>query len=109
MIDRKEAIRKYKERKPSRGIFTLRSPSKCWVDSALELGSIRNRIWSELKHNAHRNPELQAEWNLHGEAAFEMEVVETLAEDVLEMAVRDELKRKRKEWAAKLGAPAITP
>jgi hypothetical protein len=111
MNERKEAIRKYKERKPRRGIFVLRSTAtgRRWVDSSPSLDSVRNMIWFELKHGGHRNKDLQMEWNIQGEAAFELEVLETLDEDTLELAVRDDLKRKRKEWASKLDAPTIFP
>lgn len=111
MNDRKEAIRKYKERKPSRGIFTVRcmKTGRCWVDFSTTLDSVRNRVWFELRLGGSRNRELQEEWNAHGEESFELEVAETLDPEIAELAIRDELKRKRKEWCVKLGAPTIWP
>jgi hypothetical protein len=111
MNERKEAIRKYKERPSARGIFVLEcsATGRRWVDSTTTLDSVRNRLWFELKHGRHRIQELQDDWNTHGEAAFKIEVVETLDKDILELTIRDELKRKRKEWSAKLGAPTISP
>jgi hypothetical protein len=111
MIDRKEAIRKFKERKIARGIFVVRSKAtgRCWVDSSLNLDSARNSVWFELRHGNHRNRELQEEWNAQGEADFEFEVVETLDDDIAEMSVRDELKQKRRDWGERLGAPTISP
>jgi hypothetical protein len=111
MNDRKEAIRKYKERKITRGIFVIRSTAtgRCWVDSSPNLYSPRNMNWSALRAGAHRNHDLQVEWNAHGESNFEFEIVETLDEDITEMAIRDELKSKRREWAKKLGAPTVSP
>jgi hypothetical protein len=111
MNDRKEAIRKYKERKPSRGIFIVRcvQTGRCWVDFSPSLDSARNRVWFELRHGAHRNNALQEDWNAHGEDSFELEIAETLDPDIAEIAIRDELKRKRKEWCAKLGATTIWP
>jgi len=109
--ERKEAIRKYKERKIPRGIFVIRSTAtgRCWVDSSPNLESPRNMNWSALRTGAHRNHDLQAEWTAHGEASFEFEIVEMLDEDIVEMAIRDTLKEKRREWAAKLAAPTVTP
>lgn len=111
MNQRKDAIRTYKERKIPRGIFVLVSTStdRRWVDSAPNLDAARNMLWFELKQGVHRNSELQREWNTQGEVSFEFEVVETLDVDTPDIAVRDELKTKRRDWAAKLGAPTVSP
>jgi hypothetical protein len=111
MSERKDAIRKYKERKIPRGIFAIRSTAtgRCWVDSSPNLDAARNSQWFQLRLAGHRNRELQAEWNAHGEPNFEFEILEALDEDITEMAIRDELKSKRKEWAEKLGAPTVSP
>lgn len=110
--DRKEAIRAYKERVPSRGIFVVRCEKAglAWVDMAPDLGTIRNRVWSELRNNGMRNPPMQAAWNQWGgEEAFTFEVLETLDPDTPEMNLRDILKARRIEWAKKLGAATIYP
>ena len=111
MNERKEAIRKFKERKVARGIFMVRSKTsgRRWVDLSPNLDAARNRVWSELRHGVHWNRELQVEWNAHGEADFEFEVVETLDPEIVEIAIRDELKRKRIEWMARLAAPTVSP
>lgn len=111
MNARREAIRNYKERKIPKGIFVVRfeTNGRQWVDSSPNLGAARNAVWSQLKSGAHYNKDLQAQWNAHGEAAFEFEVVEELDPETPEIAVRDELKRKRKEWVAKLGVTTVSP
>jgi len=111
MNSRKEAIRLYKERKIPRGIFIVRSTAngRCWVDLSPDLDTARNSVWSQLRSGGHLNKVLQAEWNTHGEANFEFEIVEKLDPDIADVAIRDELKRKRKEWVAKLPAPTVSP
>ena len=108
---RKEAVRAYKERKIPRGVFVLLSTvtDRKWVDASPNLDAARNMLWFELKRGGHRNRDLQTEWNTHGESSFEFEVVEELDPDITEMAVRDELKTKRTDWAAKLKAPTVSP
>ena len=108
---RKEAVRAYKERKIPRGVFVLLSTvtDRKWVDASPNLDAARNMLWFSLKQGAHRNRDLQTEWNTHGEASFEFEIVEELDPDLVDMAVRDELKSKRADWATKLGAPTVSP
>src|SRR5450432_1665814 len=104
---RKEATRAYKEKKIPRGVFVLLSTAtdRRWVDSSPNLDAARNLLWFELQRGAHRNRDLQTEWNTHGESSFEFEVVEELDPDLIDMAMRDELKTKRTDWCTKLGAP----
>jgi hypothetical protein len=80
-MNRKEAIAEYKNRKPPRGAYSLRfaDGGPVFVDALL----------FALRIRAHRNKELQAEWDAHGG--------------------RDLLKDKRKEWVARLQAHAVTP
>ena len=109
--ERKEAVKTYKERKIPRGVFVLLSTAtdRRWVDSSLNLDATRNLLWFELKRGGHRNRDLQTEWNTHGEGSFEFEIVEELDADVIESAVRDELKTKRADWVTKLGVPTVFP
>ena len=109
--ERKDAVRAYKERKIPRGVFVLVSTAtnRRWVDSSPNLDAARNLLWFELKRGGHRNRELQTEWNSEGESSFEFEIVEELDADVIDSAVRDELKTKRAEWVVKLGVPTVSP
>ena len=111
MNERKEAIRAYKERKIPRGVFILRSTAteRRWVDCAPNLDAARNMLWFELKRGSHRNRDLQSEWNAEGESSFEFEIAEELDPGIADIAVRDELKSKRAEWAVKLNAPTVSP
>ena len=109
--ERKEAVRAYKEKKIPRGVFVLLSTitDRRWVDASPNLDAARNMLWFALKQGAHRNRDLQTEWNTHGESSFEFEIVEELDADIIDMAVRDELKSKRAHWATKLKAPTVSP
>jgi len=106
---KKEAIKEYKERKPFRGAFALRSTATghVWVGSSPNLDAIRNRLWFALGMGNHQDKVLQEEWNSHGAESFQYEVLEKLDDDILPMEVGDLLKEKRLHWAAKLGARTV--
>lgn len=110
-MNRKEAIAEYKNRKTPRGTFVVRfsDNGQAWVDSTPDLYAAKNGLLAALRMKFHRNPELQAEWNAKGEAAFRFEVLEKLEDDLAPMVWRDLLKDKRKEWLARLDGRAITP
>jgi hypothetical protein len=109
MTSRKDAIREYKERPPHRGIFAIRrvGTAQAWVGGSLNLDATRNRTWFALRMGQHHDRPLQVEWNTHGEAAFEYDVLEPLKDDLVPMAIADLLKAKTQEWAARLGAPIL--
>jgi hypothetical protein len=103
---RKEAIRQFKERKPAVGVFAVRctATGRVWVDASRNLDAAKNGSWFCLRNGMHRDKSLQEEWNAHGEAAFQYEILERLAEDVHPLAVADLLKETRSRWMAQLGA-----
>jgi len=111
MTSRKDALREYKERPPNRGVFAIRhtATGRTWVGPSLNLDASRNRAWFALRLGKHQDRPLQAEWNTHGEAAFQYDVLEKLENDVLPMAISDLLKEKTRAWAARLGAPTLLP
>jgi hypothetical protein len=106
---RKEAIREFKERKPTVGVYAVRctATGQVWLDAFRNLEAVKNGAWFSLRNGSHRCKSLQEEWNVHGEAAFEFEILEKLDEDVHPMAVMDLLKQKRNHWIAQLGAHAM--
>ena len=110
-IDRKEAIRKFKEQKPARGIYAVRctTTGRVWVGSSRNLDATRNRTWFSLRIGGHIEKSLQEEWNSHGEPAFQYEILETLDPDLLPMAEADLLKGKLTQWAAQLSAKQMLP
>jgi hypothetical protein len=110
-MNKKEAIAEYKNRKTPRGMFVVRfaADGPAWVDATPDLGAAQNGLLYMLRNGMHTNKGLQAEWNTHGESAFQYEILEKLDDDLAPMAWRDLLKDKKKEWVAKLGAQTITP
>ena len=109
---RKAAIRAYKERKASRGVFAVRcgATSGVWVESAPDIGAAENRVWFALQHGD-RQMEKQAiaDFAVHGRDAFTFEVLEILDADLAEMAVRDTLKEKKRHWMAQINARSLWP
>jgi hypothetical protein len=111
VTSRKDAIREYKERAPNMGAFAIRCrPSnRCWVGTSRNLTAAKNGAWFTLRLGMHRDHALQTEWNTHGEAAFEYDILEKLGDDLAPMAVSDLLKEKARKWAARLNAPVLLP
>lgn len=106
---RKEAIRKFKERKPGLGVFAVRctASGRVWVDASRNLEAAKNGSWFCLRNGSHRDQSLQEEWHAHGEAAFQFEILEKLDEDVHPLAVADLLSSARSRWIAQLGARGL--
>ena len=107
--NRKEAIREYKMRKVPRGVFAIRcaATGQTWVDSSPNLDGAKNGAWFQLREGRHRDTALQAAWKDRGENAFRFEILETLDDDVLPLAVKDLLHEKKLQWAAKLKAQSL--
>ena len=108
-MNRKEAAKQFKDRKVPRGIFAVRCrvTGETWVDSSPNLGAARNGTWFQLRTGTHRDQRLQAEWNPHGEEAFEFEILETLDDDASPILLRDLLREKKRKWAAERGAQPL--
>ncbi len=106
---RKEAIRKFKERKVLLGVYAVRcaATGRAWVGASRNLEAEKNGSWFCLRSGSHIERSLQDEWNAQGESAFQFEILETLAEDLHALAIPDLLKQKRAEWVAKLNATKL--
>ena len=103
---RKEAIRKFKEKKPLLGTYAVRCAvtGNVWVGVSRNLEATRNGSWFSLRNGSHMEKSLQAEWNVHGEQAFTYEILAGIDEDVHPMEVNDLLKAQKKNWIAQLSA-----
>jgi len=108
-MDKRQARKEYKERKTPKGIFAIRcaGASEVWVGASTHLDSERNGIWFQLRLGQHQNKRLQAEWNAKGEEAFTYEVLETLDDDVVPLAIKDELRERQKHWVKELRASGL--
>ncbi|MDX1383508.1 MAG: GIY-YIG nuclease family protein [Thermoanaerobaculia bacterium] len=80
--ERRAIVREYKESYRPMGVYRLtnRVNGKMFVAASPNLPAIFNRLRMELRANGHlKHPQLQADWNEHGEEAFDFEVLEELA------------------------------
>jgi hypothetical protein len=104
--DKKEAIRKFKERKPLVGAYAVRCTAngRVWVGTSRNLEATRNGVWFCLRTGSYIDKSLQAEWNAHGEPAFQYEILETLDGDLHPLAVNDMLKERSTHWMTQLSA-----
>ena len=104
-LDRKAALRAFKERKIRSGIYAIRNKAtgRAWAGSANDLDATRNGQWVTLNSGRHLEKELQAEWNLLGEEAFEYVILEVLEGDLSPLVLKETLKAKRAEWAQVVG------
>lgn len=104
---RKAAVAAYKERKIESGVYAIRcrSSDQLWVGIALDLSTIQNRLWFELRHGSNSHRSLQDAWDAHGGEMFTLEVVERLTDDDDPGYSRAAaLKRLHEKWIAKLNA-----
>ncbi len=107
--EKRAAIAAYREQKVESGIYALSClPSgQRWVGSALNLATIRNRLWFTLRLGNDRHPGLQHAWNAHGEGAFGFEILERLKADELGAGRDRRLKERLLQWAEELQATRI--
>lgn len=107
--DRKAAIAAYKERKPAAGIYAIRCAANgaCWVGSAPNLDTIRNRIWFTLREASHPNAAVRAAWRAHGAQAFSYEELERLDDDLGALTRERMLKDRLAHWVGALRADPV--
>ncbi len=79
-MDRKRAIREYKEGRRPMGIFRVRNTvSGRWlVGATVDLPAALNRQRATLRLGGHPDRDLQGDWNELGPDAFVFEVLDTL-------------------------------
>jgi hypothetical protein len=79
-LDRKKAIRDYKQTPTPMGILGIRNTAdgKLFLLAAKNLPGIMNSQRFSLRHGSHPNRELQADFKRLGEDAFSFEVLDTL-------------------------------
>ena len=80
-IDRKAAIREYKETPRPAGVYRVRHTAmrKSLVGSSVNLPGIMNRHRFQLKNGLHPDADLQRDWHEFGPDAFEFEVLDQLS------------------------------
>lgn len=114
---KKALIEHYKTMQHPMGVFMIRLKSdrltdatnnhhikKCHIRSANNLKSIMNSTKVKLASNFYPFRELQADWKLYGEEAFEVVILEELpyTKEDLNETYEDELEILRLMWEDKL-------
>jgi hypothetical protein len=99
-MDRKAALRAYKERVIRRGIHGVRDreTGRTWPGSANDLDSTKNGLWHTLESGRHLDKELQAEWTRFGEERFEYVVLEVLEGEMSPLVLKETLKERKAHW-----------
>lgn len=79
-MDRKAAIREYKDSHRPMGVYQIRNTvnGKVWIDSSVNVPAKFNRYRLQLNAGSHPSRTLQADWIELGETAFEFELLEPL-------------------------------
>jgi len=106
-IDRKAAIRQYKETPRTMGVGVVRNTAtrKSLVISGIDLPSLLNRHQAQLRLNAHMVKSLQADWNAQKGESFLFEIVDTLEpKQAPGYDPRADLSALEQLWLEKLGA-----
>jgi hypothetical protein len=105
-MDRKAAIRQYRESRRPMGVYRVRSTAtgRFVVGASPDLPAALNRQRAQLRLGGHPDRALQQEWNERGPDAFEFEVLDTLeppAEGPYDPS--DDLRAMREMWMERLG------
>lgn len=79
-MDRKEAIRAYKDTPRPMGVFVVRDRSSdvYHLGTSIDLPSMLNRVRFQLDMGSHPHRTLQQAWNRTGGESFEIAVLDTL-------------------------------
>jgi hypothetical protein len=105
LVSRKDIKREYKERKKPSGVFQVSNTvnGKVLLGSSLNLEGLLNSQKFKLSAGAHRNKELQKEWNIYGPNKFVFEILEVVQEsNDPNFNLKDELTLLEQIWLEKL-------
>jgi hypothetical protein len=104
---RREIANAYKEKKVAQGVFAVRcAPTgETWLGLSRNLDAQQNSIWFSLRMGSNSNKPMQAAWKTHGEAAFELSIVEAVDTEGLSPYLSQTLLKDRlKHWLAEMDA-----
>ena len=79
-MDRKEKIRQYKETPRPAGVYQVlhRTTGRMLLGASVDAPAMLNRIRAQLEFGSFPEKQLQADWDVEGEAGFEFDVVDLL-------------------------------
>lgn len=104
-MDKKEAIRQYKQTPRPTGLYRLQNKAngKILVESSKNLPGSINGCLFQLRMGTHMNKALQQDFNEFGEAQFEATILEQLKpEEDLAYDYTEDLKILKAIWLEKL-------
>ncbi|RJQ57589.1 MAG: GIY-YIG nuclease family protein [Stygiobacter sp.] len=105
MIDKKEAIKEYKQTVQPMGIFQIRNLAneKIYLASSKNLRGMANRFEFNLDIGAHVSKELREDYEKFGRANFVFEVIDTLeSKEDPKYDYTEDLKVLEEMWLEKL-------
>jgi hypothetical protein len=108
-VDRKALTREYKQTARPMGVYRVTNTvtGQSLVGWSLDLTARLNRHRAAFASGAHPEKDFQQEWNAHGAAAFELEVLDTLEpSDEPGYNPPDDLKTLEQMWIDKLAPNA---
>lgn len=81
-MDRREAVRRYKETPRPAGVYQVvhKSSGRVLVGTSPDAPAMLRRIRTQLEMDSHPNMQLQHDWGVSGETGFVFEVVDLLDE-----------------------------
>ena len=81
-MDRREAVRRYKETPRPAGVYQVlhKSSGRVLVGSSPDAPAMLRRIRAQLEMDSYPNRQLQHDWSASGETGFVFEVVDLLDE-----------------------------
>ncbi|OGJ89903.1 MAG: hypothetical protein A2487_09250 [Candidatus Raymondbacteria bacterium RifOxyC12_full_50_8] len=107
MLDKKEAIKRYKQTIQPMGIFRVKNLAngKVFIDSSKNLNSSLNSNQFQLKLGAHRNRPPQEDYNSFGEDQFVFEILDQLKpkDDDPAYDYTEDLEVLKSIWLEKIG------
>lgn len=104
-MDRKDAIRRYKEQPRPAGIFRVlhESSGRVLVGTSPDAPARLRRIQVQLEMGSHPNNSLQHDWDTDGPSGFEFEVLDVLPPSrEIDADISDELETLLGLWTEKL-------
>lgn len=103
---RSELKQAYKQKEQRKGIYKVfcSQNNQIWVDSSVNIDSIKNRIWFNLRLGTHTNKQLQAVCKQHGLDSMAFEIIELVDAELSGYALDSTMKDRKAHWIEELNA-----
>jgi hypothetical protein len=89
--------------RPGRSLILLSRPGEAAHVASQDIRSLLNRHRAQLRLRAHRNRELQQDWEVHGEQGFAFEILDTLTpQDTPDYDPTEDLQVLEQLWLERL-------